>query len=222
MAKPDPTAAETQWSAITHSPLPFILVCAVIAVIIWRAMSWRYESQIEKLRVDRDHYRDLHERDVKAATSAPIPKLEQYATKPKSEAEAKEAAEEEISEASPSTVHTDRLRSGEFANNEILSLVKSLEGRTDYQVQIMTKNRVGHHVSVAGTIIEVSTILNKVSVSISLEEKWGRDCYMVFNSDFERLKLLNRGELIMVSGKIDAINRYGVTLIECQYLGTLQ
>jgi hypothetical protein len=207
---PSSSSVEQQFAIVVHAPLPFLLVCVVVAGVIWWAVNWRYEAKIDRLTEERDRYKTLHGRDraVEKLTPHPTPKP--------SDTGARLGFSTVLGVNDDGTLQiSNHGENRPLALINILKLMNSLVQKTSIKSKDLTQGFLGKSVIVTGNIIEVSELMDKVSVSIGLDGGRSQDSYMLFDDDRERLLRLDRNQVITVRGTIKSIDAKSLQLIEC-------
>lgn len=194
-----------QFMIAWNAPIPFILMALLIGFAIWRAMDWRYNGIIERLRADVTYL----ERELGRPTKAETPKLKSESRKTTTVSASGEAPQER--EYLPSGItpdFIDRLRSD----------------LTGAQADKMLVSYEGKWMRVTGTVVRTGFERGETHVSIRVGQsddpiKQLRDnVSLYFKREFPGLDELKSGDVISASGRIESITRLGINLAEAELI----
>jgi len=185
--------------------MPFALCVGVVAIVIWRAMDWRYNGIIERLRADVTYL----ERDVSRARPT-VPNLEPVTPT----VVALQARNAELA----STGDREFLPSGLTAEF-IMRMRKDLTGA---QADKMTAAYVGKWLRVSGTVFKTAFAENETSLAITVGdsdnpfESLRNQVTLWFEGEVPAVDKLQPGEVVAGCGRIESISSTGFNLVQAE------
>jgi hypothetical protein len=193
-----------QFMTVWQAPIPFILVVAIVALAIWRAMEWRYRGTIERLADEVDYLRrKLEHAEPPAVAEAELIKQKRLAQKEERLAAPKERV------FVPDNV-TPRYLTDFWREN------------TKLQAERVTGHFNGKWIKVMGKLHDVEKRSEFYYVNIQQDQQLDKNTIahdqilLVFRDHIEGLEMLQRGSVISAVGWIQGIDNHGLTLEDCE------
>jgi hypothetical protein len=185
--------------------MPFLLMVAVTALVIWRAMEWKYRATFDgldhRLKLKDDtitHLERTRERASPTPSAVPRPTLRPPPAPPP---------------------RGERVFVEESVTLEYLSGL--YRERTHIQGDKLGAAYIGKWIRVTGKVA-FATPLWEDGASVSLELEPDRDgfrsAYLVFLAGRERLEALRPKDVITVVGRIQRFDKSEMELQECELL----
>lgn len=204
----DATAATIgkQVAAVWGAPIPFAVAVLIAAFLIWKAMRWRYDGIIERLRADVAYL----EKAVSRPLPAPLPAL----AKPVVESPPR-AGPVKIPIAPPPVDSEGRRFLPESITPQFIA--KLYRDLTGIQAGQITDRYVGNWMRVAGRVMNTSRLSDEVVLQIHQETGDPNDFLMtsisiMFHHNCEAVELLSKGDAVTCQGKVESITSIGITL----------
>lgn len=210
----EPTAFEAltasvsqQFATVFQSPVPFIIVVAIVSIAIWRAIQWRYGGKIERLTDEVDSLR-------RGLGHAKMPlKAEVQSFKEK-----RLATKEDTPECSKVRIFVPDNVTPRYLTDFWRQNTKLQAGRE-------TDHFKGKWIRVSGKLVDIEERPEFYYVHIQHEQRLDSSTIahdhilLVFRHDIERVEMLQRDRVISATGWIERIDNRGLTLEDCELTG---
>ncbi len=189
------------------SHVSFWVVAGVVALVIWRAMEWRYRGIIEGFEQRMALFAEKSEY------------LEQRHRQPPLEKPARIAEVEDLSPSNaPPLVQVEEERIYVPEGVDVPFLIELYRENTDIQAEKLAATYVGKWMRIETEIQNVSKHDSQITVAtrplgcgpLSSEALTG--IWLRFNQDFERIEMFRKGDTISAEGRITSIGPFDVTL----------
>ncbi len=199
-----------QLDAISSAPVPFLACIIIVAFVVWKALSWRYETIIERQKAEIVHLDKMVSAGLRGHQFG-------QPTRP----DVKQAISIVPKQATPHVViDADRDQTVIPANVTPQVLIERRKGLTTLQAQKAFELYFGKSIEVAGTVADVRNLNLFHSITLkpngTNQEMLWINC--IFTNNTDQLTVLSKDNYLVVYGVLDSVSDHGITIKDCRVL----
>jgi hypothetical protein len=185
-----------QFVTVWNAPVPFLGVC----VALWFLLRWHIRGQFETRLANAYSTIEMLEKQIdRGQAKAALTEQGQNVPPPP------ELAPRDIS-----------VRAGDDGEEAIVKYTALYISHTKLQAAEIIRKYYGDKLTITGIVNNVTpTHSKKIMLALDIKDKI---TFCIFSKVTERLKHLNKGDKITVSGTVSSIDSLGVAISDCELL----